>query len=212
MKYNFLFFLLLFTACSSGSYELLNLDTAKKLVAEYYEKGKYDKECAEVFLKGKEEIEKLQLTGKSLVVFDVDETALSNYNHTKQMGFGYNQKNWMEWLNQADATAIKETIAFYNWLLSKNIKIAFLTGRSKQSYESTKKNLINVGYTSFDTLIVRDTDNHTAVAAEFKPQKREELVKAGYQIIACVGDQWSDLVGGNTGIKIKLPNYLYLID
>jgi len=37
-------------------------------------------------------------------------------------------------------------------------------------------------------------------------------VKKGYEIIANIGDQWSDLVGGNSGYKIKLPNYLYLID
>ena len=50
------------------------------------------------------------------------------------------------------------------------------------------------------------------MAAEWKEAKREVLVSKGYNIIACIGDQWSDLEGGSTGIKIKLPSYLYLLD
>ena len=78
--------------------------------------------------------------------------------------------------------------------------------------EATRRNLIEQGYTKFDTLIVRSEAERNLSAASFKLQKRNELVKNGYDIIASVGDQQSDFEGGNTGYEIKLPNYLYLLD
>ncbi len=202
-----------FTGCSSSEkLSLQNLDTAKKLVQNYYESGEFDKECKLIFDDAKSQIEKLTLDKNSAVIFDVDETALSNYNSTKEIGFGYVRELWHNGILKADEPAIPETKKFYNWLISKNIKVIFLTGRYEEVREATIKNLIYAGYTKFDTLIVRNSQESKIPAAEFKPAKRNELVEKGYNIIASVGDQWSDLVGGNSGIKIKLPNYLYLID
>ncbi len=192
--------------------KLENLDTAKKLVQEYYEGGQFDKECKEIFDNAVEQIEKLPLTQKSVVIFDVDETVLSNYNNTKEIGFGYIREYWHKGILKADEPAIKESKKFYDWLISKNIHVIFLTGRYQEVYEATIKNLVNRGFTKFDTLIVRSNEEKSIPAAEFKTRKREEIVARGYNVIASVGDQWSDLVGGNAGIKIKLPNYLYLID
>ena len=119
---------------------------------------------------------------------------------------------WHQWLIKADAPAIPQTKRLYDWLVSKNIKVIFVTGRYQEVKEATRKNLLEQGYIKYDTLIVRQPVEHNIPAAEFKALKRDELVKKGYKIIASIGDQWSDLVGGNAGIKIKLPNYLYLID
>ena len=204
--------LILFYACGTQAPQMLNLDTAKKLIQNYYEGGQFDKECAEAINIGITEIEKLKLTKNSAVVFDIDETVLSNYEHTKELGFGYVYDLYEKWLRQSEAKAIPETKRFYNWLVQKNIKIIFLTGRQAGDFASTKKNLLNEGFTNFDTLIVRSEQTRKIPAAEWKAIERERLTKNGYEIIACIGDQWSDLVGGFTGIKIKLPNYLYLID
>jgi len=199
-------------ACSAEKETLENLDTAKKLVENYYESGKFDAECKIIFDDAISQIEKLAPIQNQAVVFDVDETALSNYKHTKEIGFGFVMSLWHEWLLKADAPAIKQTKLFYDYLVSKNIKVIFITGRYSEVKEQTQKNLIDQGYTNYDTLIVRSINERKFPASEFKSLKREELKNKGYNIIASVGDQWSDLVGGNAGIKIKLPNYLYLID
>ena len=205
--------LLIFTGCSTHQqFVLENLDTAKKLVQNYYESGQFDNGCREVIDDAISKIEQLKLDDKSAVVFDVDETALSNYQHTKEIGFGFVSSLWHDWMLKADGTAIPQTKRFYDWLVSKNIKVIFVTGRYQEVKEVTRRNLINQGYTKFDTLIVRQPREQKIPAAEYKAQKRDELTKEGYKIIASIGDQWSDLVGGNAGIKIKLPNYLYLID
>lgn len=204
--------LFVFFGCSSNNQVLLNLDTAKKLVQHYYESGEFDKECSIAIENAKSEILKLKVNNKSLVVFDIDETALSNYQHTKEIGFGYVYSLWEEWLEKADAKAIPETRKFYDWLIKNNIHVAFISGRYAETYNATLKNLYDQGYTKFDTLITRTNLTAKIPAAEWKAIEREKLARKGYNIIACIGDQWSDMVGGYTGIKIKLPNYLYIIE
>jgi acid phosphatase len=190
----------------------MNLDEAKNAIKDYYESGQYDRECSKVIDSAIDHIDKIIVSKKSAVIFDVDDTALSNYEQTKSIGFGYVYKLWNEFIQEGKAPAIKETKRFYNYLISKNIHIIFLTGRYPEMLETTKRNLIEQGYARYDTLIVRSENERGIPAAEFKTTKRAELTKNGYNIVACIGDQWSDLVGENTGYKIKLPNFLYLID
>jgi acid phosphatase len=202
-------------ACNSSSPEIsiMNLDAAKNAVMGYYESGEYDRECSAAVDEAISEIDPLKLKEKSAVVFDVDDTALANYNEIKKSGFGYFPKIWEDWMKEGKAPAVKETKRFYDYLVSKKIRVIFITGRQGEFREPTVRNLIEQGYTVFDTLIIRNDSEKKIPAAEFKAIKREELVKkGGYDIIACIGDQWSDMVGGNTGYKIKLPNYLYLLD
>ena len=60
-------------------------------------------------------------------------------------------------------------------------------------------------------MITQREDEQNLTASEFKSKKRTELTNEGYIIVGTVGDQWTDLEGPYTGIKIKLPNYLYEI-
>ena len=46
----------------------------------------------------------------------------------------------------------------------------------------------------------------------YKSSKRKELVDAGYRIRGNIGDQWSDLLGGNAGDRtFKFPDPMYYI-
>ena len=212
-KYFSLFAGLIILTCGcSSSTEIINLDIAKKLVQNYYENGSYDSECRKILNKAKEEIAALTLENSSTVIFDIDDTALSNYEYTKELGFGYNYSTYQQWINDCKFKPIPQVKDFYNWLLSKKTKIVFLTGRYHESLSATRKNLINAGFTSFDTLIVRNVEEKKLPAAEYKAAKREELTNRGYKIIAGIGDQASDFKGNYVGIKIKLPNFLYGIE
>ncbi|WP_337866632.1 HAD family acid phosphatase [Ignavibacterium sp.] len=201
--------LTLTNCCSSP--EILDLRTAKDLVQNYYESGEYDKELNEIYSEAKEQVEKLKITNRSAAIFDVDDTALSNYQISKRLDFGYDYQIVQDWVMSAKLPAIKQTLEFYNYLKSKNVKLIFLTGRQSEEYDSTFRNLIETGYTDFDTLIVRSERAREIGAALFKSSIRKELTEKGYEIIFCIGDQKSDLEGNYTGIKIKIPNYLYQI-
>jgi acid phosphatase len=209
-----IYFLLLtpFFCFAQATTKLVTLGEVKDAVQKYYDSGQYDSECKKIIDDAIEHINKMTLNDKSVVVFDVDETSLSNYDLTKSIGFGYIQNLWHESILSAKLPAIKETKRFYDYLVSKSIHVIFLTGRFSEVHDATKNNLIEQGYTKFDTLIVRQPDETKIPAAEFKETKRKILTEKGYVIIACIGDQMTDLFGSNTGYKIKLPNYLYSIE
>lgn len=204
-----LIFTFILTSCSST--ELVNLRTAKDFVKDYYESGKFDKEMEEVIQDAKEEFNQVEIKQNSLVIFDVDETALNNYGLAKQMDFGYVYDLNKKWNEELKAPAMTQVKDLYNYFLDRGAKIIFLTGRNSTEYEVTYKNLIQAGYTKFDTLLTQREDEQNLKSVEFKSKKRTELTQQGYEIIGTVGDQWTDLNGPYTGIKIKLPNYLYEI-
>ncbi|WP_297838464.1 HAD family acid phosphatase [Ignavibacterium sp.] len=197
------------TLLSCSSNELVNLRVAKDRVKDYYESGKYDKELKEIYLDAKSKIDKIEVKPNSAAIFDVDDTALSNYEISKRLDYGYDYQIIQDWVMSAKLPAIKQTLEFYNYLKSKGIKLIFLTGRQIEEYDATYRNLMEQGYTDFDTLIMRSEQERKLGAAQFKSQKRKELIQNGYEIIICVGDQWTDFEGDYTRIKVKLPNYLY---
>lgn len=212
MKKYILFLLLcsIFIGCSSNN--IINLSYAKKQVVDYYETDKYYNELNNILEPFKEYFKNYNAKLLDVVVFDIDETTLSNYDYIKSIDFGYEPNLWSAWQNKAEAKAIMPVKSFYDLLIERGIKVILITGRSTENYESTYKNLINQGYKNFDTLICRKPlDSYTSMA-EFKYAMRKQISQNGYNIIANVGDQETDFTGGYNGKIIKLPNYIYIID
>jgi len=201
--------MILFIGCNSN--QIINLDDARLMVKEYYENGSYERELSQIIENAKSEISKINVDENTVAIFDVDDTVLGSYEYTKSMGFGYTPKTWHEWMVEGKPEAVPHMKEFIGWLTDKNISIIFLTGRKDITFEATKRNLIRDGFTEFDTLICRSPGNYKLKAVDYKSSEREKLTENGYNIIACFGDQASDIEGPNTGLKYKLPNYLYTI-
>jgi acid phosphatase len=203
--------LTIFFACDKNE-KPINLSIARNEAKQYYESGKFDEELNKVIADAKKDFEKVEFKNNSVVIFDVDETALNNYELAEQMGFGYVYEMNKQWNAEMKAPAFPQVKELYDFLLSKGAKIIFLTGRNFYEYEVTYQNLKNAGYTVFDTLITQIGDEEKMKAKDFKSGKRVWLTKEGYEIVGTVGDQWSDLEGEYHGIQVKIPNYLYLIE
>ncbi len=212
MKRFYLYLCFVFISTYSFGQDLINLDRAKSAVKNYYESGQYANDVKKILDSAKAEIDKLNLTGQSVVIFDVDDTILSGYEFTASLGFGFTFETWKQHLLEGNQSSVPHMKEFYDYIIQKGIKVIFLTGRGNEFYESTYKNLMNNGFTQFDTLICRSNEEKKLPASEYKNRKRNELTKNGYSIVACFGDQESDLRGENTGLKFKLPNYLYEIE
>ncbi len=206
---SFMLFLLL---VSCASEKPINLTVARNEVKEYYESGKYDEELNEVIKNAREQFQEVEFKENSVVIFDVDETVLSNYGLAELMGFGYVYKMNKKWNAELKAPAIPQVKELYDFLIEKGAGIVFLTGRNIPEYEITYKNLKQEGYEVFDTLITQREHEYELSAIEFKSSKRKEITEKGYEIIGTVGDQWNDLNGKYHGIQVKIPNYLYLIE
>jgi len=200
---------ILLSSCSS---KLTNLDFVKEEIALYYESGEYNNEVNEIISESLNDFESATFDDSAVVIFDVDETALSNYEITKETDFGYVPELWDKWIEDVKAPAIPGVKKLYDYLIEKGSRVIFITGRKDYQYQFTFNNLIKEGYIKFDTLIVRKENEYILGAVEFKSRKREELTSAGYKIAGTVGDQWSDLEGSFHGIQVKIPNYLYYIE
>jgi predicted secreted acid phosphatase len=207
----FTWLLLIIFLSFSFSQELKNLEISKKRVENYYQND-YEKDLTRIISKAEKDLDKINLGSKPAIVFDVDETALSNYAYIKSMGFGYESNLWNIYLEKADAPAIDQTKKLYEYARQKKIHIIFLTGRDSEFYNATLKNLKAAGYNKFDTLICKSSRYNQMTAGKYKELERINLTSEGYQIIMSVGDQESDLNGQDVGDTIKLPNYMYLTD
>ncbi len=200
--------LIMVSACTPS---LINLSDAKENVRVYYENGAYENELSEIAENTIAKLNDIKLTSNSTVVFDVDETILSNYEHIKEVDFGFKLDLWKEWIEKSKATAINPTKKIYKWCVKNNVKVVFLTGRFQNQYQFTYRNLLLQGFTKIDTLICRKEDESKLSAAVYKTNERKILTDKGYEIIASIGDSETDIKGEFTGLKIKLPNYLYKI-
>jgi predicted secreted acid phosphatase len=193
----------------SCSPQIQNLSTAKNNVDNYYVSGRYGLELYDIIQEAIVNISSLNLTPSSTVVFDVDETVLSNYEYMKNHDFGWDRESWNRWLIKGKSEIIPQTKKLYDFLIENNISVIFLTARPDIAYEATYDNLKNVGYTMFDTLICKPNYYDKINNGEFKSAERIKLTNMGYSIIASVGDQKSDFIGEYTGLQIKVPNYFY---
>jgi acid phosphatase len=211
LKITLILSLTFFIACDKNE-KPVNLSVARNEVKQYYESGKYDEELNGVIIEAKEKFGKVDFKDNTVVIFDIDETALNNYGLAEQMGFGYVYEMNKQWNAELKAPAIPQVKELYEFLLSKGAKIIFLTGRNFYEYEVTYQNLVKEGYTVFDTLITQIGEETKMKAKDFKSGKRVWLTKQGYDIAGTVGDQWSDLEGFYHGIQVKIPNYLYIIE
>ena len=143
---------------------------------------------------------------KPAIVLDIDETSLSNYSGLAATGF----TQIGNVINPVSATgkAIQSTLALYRRARSKGVAVFFVTGRPPQIASITALNLTNEGYKQgWNGLYTKPVDAKTAA---FKSSTRADIEKRGYDIVANVGDQESDLDGGHADRGFKLPNPVLL--
>ena len=157
-------------------------------------------------------IPKFDKTSKKLaVVFDIDETVLSNLRHIQANDYGYLPKIWDAWVAEGQCTAIYPVQAVYNTAVNAKIDVFFITGRTEKDAPVTERNLRQVGYETWTRVIYKPADFTESVKA-YKIDARRKLAAEGYLVIANLGDQNSDLTGGFAERVFKLPNPFYIVN
>ncbi|KAI5078274.1 hypothetical protein GOP47_0005945 [Adiantum capillus-veneris] len=148
-------------------------------------------------------------------VLDIDETSLSNAPYYAEHRFGveaYNDTLFNAWISEAAAPALPATLNLFNTLKNLGFSVFFLTGRSEDKRNATIANLLNAGYSGWEGLILRQSEDAGVTAVLYKSGKRKALEDLGYFIVGNVGDQWSDLSGYSVGSRVfKLPNPMYYV-
>lgn len=182
-------------------------------VSSFYSSGAYNAELRGVFAPAIEHFKNLTPGLKDVVVFDVDETSLSNFEIFRASNYIFNADLYNKQLEDESSPAIKPVQELYNILVEKGFKIFFITGRENNdfNYTHTYGNLKKSGYTQIDTLILRPKEFKNSTAQEYKSTIRKKLANEGWNFVGNVGDQWSDMAGGNAGYMVRVTNYMYCI-
>ena len=147
--------------------------------------------------------------GKRAIVFDVDETALSNYSAIDKDNFTFGTNSKAEATDEI-GTAIPPTLALYKLAQKKGIATFFITGRGEAVRDHTAHNLQREGFTGYNGLVLKPA-GFTGTTVDYKSGARKAIEDDGYRIVASVGDQYSDLAGGHEAAAFKLPNPFYYL-
>jgi len=205
-------------ALAATTTEPRNLSLLKQELADYASSGAYLRDVAAVAASANEFLSKRIPAGpepgrKLAVVFDIDETLLSNLDHMAANDYGYMPKVWNDWVAKGRVPVLVPVRTIYDTALRGKVAIFILTGRSVRDQSSTERNLQRAGYRHWTRIIYRPANTAPTVTnAAFKTAIRRELTGEGYTIIANIGDQESDLANGYAERTFKLPNPFYLYD
>ena len=196
-----------------GEYAIPNLGAVKNEILDYFNGGTYKEEILFVNARAKDYLEQRltrPLPGKPAVVFDIDETCLSNFSHIQEMDFAFQLQAWNNWVNKGIAPPLEGTLDLYRFCRSRGLAIIFISGRNQMQRVQTENNLRQAGYEEWAELVLKDVSGNES-ALNFKTTARRNLVQNGYTILLNLGDQDSDLLGGYCDAVFKLPNPLYWV-
>lgn len=197
-------------AHTAPSAEPPNLFLLKQELKAYIDRGDYDAGIARVAAEAKAWIEQRAAQGGRLaLVLDIDETAISNLRHMREMDFGYVPALWDQWVADADGPAIAPLLEVFRTARAHGVAVFFMTGRKTTDAPGTIKNLRDVGLGDYAGLYFKPND-YRDTTQSFKTATRQKITEDGYTIIANIGDQHSDLDGGYAERTFKLPNPFYI--
>lgn len=145
------------------------------------------------------------------VVFDIDETLLSNYGYYKSTGFTFTQDGWDAFNEACRNSAIGPSRELYDTLKRDGYVVILMTGRSEEDRSWTAACLRKRGITGWDKLILRSQAQADLSADVYKSQERASLQRSGHRIVASIGDQVSDMSQGHLKAGFLLPNLMYYI-
>ncbi|MCX5196675.1 hydrolase [Streptomyces sp. NBC_00249] len=128
---------------------------------------------------------------KPAIVLDIDNTSLETDFH---------------WFWTSPTPAIAKVRELTRYAHDRGVAIFFVTARPGIVYSLTERNLKAVGY-PVSGLYVRDLPDLFGQVSAYKTGKRAEIEARGYTIIANIGNNEGDLVGGHAERTVKLPDY-----
>jgi predicted secreted acid phosphatase len=153
------------------------------------------------------------------MVLDIDDTSEVTYGFEADNDFGFDAAKQEQAINSGAFPAVKPTLELANWAAQHGVKVFFLTGRKEHQGPASLKNLAGEGYPApagaFFKPETKAPDylpcglNCTTV--QYKSGTRAHIASQGNNIVLNLGDQFSDLEGGNAEKPVKLPNPMYYI-
>jgi len=218
MKHFICFIFTMLVATNCWAFEPINLAVYKTALKNYHDRGEYLHDFNQVIARAKIFLSKKIADNKKLkkphrlaLVLDIDDTAITLYQSLLKYNFGGITQLFSENLEKKNYPAITTTLNLYNYALKKHVAVFFVTGRFESLRNVTIKNLHHAGYKHWSGLILRPKNYKQQSVISYKSTARSVIEKTGFEIVATIGDQRSDLQGGYADKGFKLPNPYYFI-
>jgi predicted secreted acid phosphatase len=181
----------------------------------YHDSGEYERDIRDVANSARDYLEARvkdsSKEDKLAAVFDIDETALSNWEAMADCGFcSYAVRTKL--YSHAHDPAIIPVLELFNFAKSKGVALFFVTGRHESERALTIRNLTEVGYSGWVDLMTQPDGAKKEPARLFKSRDRQSITDKGYRIVLNIGDQASDLSGCCAERTFKLPNPFYMVE
>jgi len=132
------------------------------------------------------------------IILDVDETVLDNSANQVRLvnsGSTWDIDLWNAWVNEAKAPAVPGSIEFLQYAQSKGVTVFYMTNRSYELEQATRKNLIDLGCpmdNNLDTLLTNGEQEDWVT----DKTSRRSLLAEQYRILLLIGDDPNDFVSG----------------
>ena len=159
---------------------------------------------------------------KPAVVFDIDDTLLNTYDYTLAEQFGFDSASNAVFINNAAFPAVFYMPQLVTFAADHGYAVFFITGRPQAQTAATITDLTTAGYAAppaghlflkppTPPAYLHCAKAPTCTTIEYKSGTRAYISSQGYTIAADFGDQYSDLLGGNAGHQVKIPNPMYYL-
>jgi hypothetical protein len=161
-------------------------------------------------------------TSKPAVVFDIDDTLLNTFDYTLSQQFGFTPATNEVFVDNAAFPAVFFMPQLVTFAADHGYSVFFITGRPQSQTAATVKDLTSAGYAapaagqlflkpSVPPSYLHCANAPTCTTIEYKSGTRAFITSEGYKIMADFGDQYSDLLGGDAGHQVKIPNPMYYL-
>lgn len=130
------------------------------------------------------------------IILDIDETVLDNSPFQARMikqNKTFNIEDWNAWCNEANADAVPGALEFTNYAAEKGVTIFYISNRSYEVEDATRKNLIAEGFPVSDSI---DTIMSNGEEPGWNSSKveRRRMVEENYRILMAFGDDLNDFL------------------
>jgi len=214
--------------------DITNLDVVHQQIRNYYEDpdrgywvgphSNYTKEVAGVVADASRYLAAHKSDrGKKAIVLDVDDTLLSQYNFLSVWNWYHDPAIFEEYAKNNGFDHIPAMVDLVNKAKSQGYAIFYVSERTASLEQPTLANLTQPAAWGDPTFpeptalsngedgLFTKPDGDEGTSSKFKATTRKHIESLGYDIVANIGDQESDLKGGYANRTFKLPNPMYLV-
>ncbi|MFD2532247.1 5'-nucleotidase, lipoprotein e(P4) family [Gracilimonas halophila] len=130
------------------------------------------------------------------IIMDIDETVLDNSPFQARMikqNKAFNIADWNAWCNEANADPVSGALEFTNFAAENGVAIFYISNRSYEVEDATRKNLIEKGFPVSDSI---DTIMSNGEEPDWNSSKveRRKVVEENYRILMAFGDDLNDFL------------------